>query len=102
MVAMTTLFSAASVGAYAETAWQKQHPRRQEVNARLANQNRRIQREVSEGDLTKTQARQLHQQDRTIRQEERDMAKLDHGHITKADQRALNQQENTVSHQIGR
>lgn len=102
VVALTTLVSTASIGAAADTAWQKQHPRRHEVNARLANQNRRIHHEVKEGDLTQAQGHQLHQEDRTIRQEERDMAKLDHGHLTKADQRALNQQENAVSHQIGK
>ena len=77
------------------------HPRREQVNDRLANQNRRIRNEVREGDLTHAQARKLHAEDRTIRQEERDYARLDHGHISKAEQRALNQQENTVSRQIG-
>lgn len=83
-------------------AWAKKHPRRAEVNARLAHQNRRIRTEVKEGDLSKTQAAQLHKDDRQIRQEERDMAAQDGGHITKQEQKTLNRQENAVSQQIGR
>jgi len=82
-------------------SWGVSHPRREQVNDRLANQNRRIRDEVKEGDLTHAQARRLHAEDGTIRQEERDYARLDGGHISKAEQRALNQQENRVSRQIG-
>lgn len=89
------------VTAKADTTWEKRHPRRDEVNDRLENQNRRIHQEVKEGDLSHAQAVALHKGDRTIRQEERDMAKLDDGHITALDQKALNQQENAVSKQIG-
>ena len=91
-----------STSALAESQWAKDHPRRHEVNQRLKNQNHRIHREVKEGDLTKGQAAQLHQEDRQIRREERDMASQNGGHITKAEQRALNQQENGVSRQIGK
>jgi len=55
--------------------WAKSHPRREEVNARLANHR--------------------------IRMEERAMASTNGGHITKTEQRALNQQENQVSREIG-
>ena len=58
--------------AVAETQWERNHPRRDQVNDRLANQNRRIHRELKEGE------------------------------ITKGEQKVLNQQENAVSHQIGR
>jgi hypothetical protein len=82
--------------------WDQKHPRRAEVNGRLAVQNLRIKQEVREGDLTHKQARALHTEDRTIRKEERFMAGQNGSHITRAEQRALNQQENKVSHQIGR
>jgi len=88
-------------GALAETQWEKDHPRRDQVNDRLQNQNRRIHKEVKEGEITKQQARSLHKEDRQIRQEERDMASQNGGHITKQEQRTLNQQENHVSRQIG-
>jgi hypothetical protein len=76
------------------------HPRRAEVNDRLANQNRRIDTERRDGDITRTQTSQLHHEDGQIAQEERDMASQDHGHITRSEQGVLNQQENVVSRQI--
>jgi Spy/CpxP family protein refolding chaperone len=88
--------------ANAATAWQKAHPRRAEVNHRLANQNRRIREERREGELTPAQAAALHKDDRQIRREERAMASQNGGHITKQEQRTLNQQENAVSKQIGK
>jgi len=88
--------------ALADDAWQKAHPRREEVNARLANQNRRIHQEVKEGEMSKAQAAKLHREDRQIRGEERAMASQNGGHITKSEQKVLNQQENQVSRQIGR
>jgi hypothetical protein len=88
--------------AFAETQWERNHPRRDQVNDRLANQNRRINHELKEGEITKQQANQLHREDRAVRHEERTMAKFNGGHVTKAEQKALNQQENAVSRQIGR
>jgi len=88
--------------AFAETQWQRNHPRRDQVNDRLANQNRRINHELKEGEITKQQAKQLHREDRAIRHEERTMARFNGGHITKDEHKALNQQENAVSRQIGR
>jgi Skp family chaperone for outer membrane proteins len=99
-------FAAASVGsafaAAGEGQWAKDHPRRAEVNKRLANQNRRINKEVKEGEISKAEAAKLHKEDRQIRREERLMASQNGGHITKQEQRTLNQQENAVSRQIGK
>lgn len=100
--AALTLGAGLATSAMAETQWQKTHPRRHEVNHRLKNQDRRIHKEVKEGDLSKQQAAQLHKDDHQIRQEERDMASQNNGHITKQEQRSLNQQENAVSKQIGK
>jgi hypothetical protein len=86
--------------AHAETDWQKDHPRRAEVNHRLANQNKRIDRKVADGQMTKGQAARLHKDDRQDRQEERDMASQNGGHITGAEDRTLNQQENASSRAI--
>ena len=91
-----------STSALAETAWQKNHPRRVEVNHRLANQDRRIHNEVKSGEITRTQAAGLHREDRQIRREEHAMASQNGGHITQSEQKVLNQQENTVSRQIGK
>ena len=97
------VFTAGLTGAaMADDSWDAHHPRRDEVNDRLANQNKRIHKEVKEGDLTKAQAAALHKDDRQIRQEERDMASQNHGHITKQEQKTLNQQENAISKDIGK
>ena len=85
-----------------ESQWEKNHPRRTEVNDRLENQNKRISQERKEGEISQAQANKLHKEDHQIRQEERDMASQNGGHITKQEQRTLNQQENAVSGQIGR
>ena len=98
----TVLIGASTLSASAETQWERNHPRRDQVNDRLENQSRRINREYREGELAPWQARALHREDRAIRNEERVMASFNHGHITRAEQRALNQQENVVSRQIGR
>ena len=100
--AVVALIGLASSALADETKWQKDHPRRTEVNARLANQNKRINTERKEGEITKAQAQKLHSEDHAIRQEERAMASTNNGHITKAEQKALNQQENQVSKQIGK
>ena len=102
LAALTLALSAAATNAMADTQWQKEHPRREEVNNRLANQDKRIHQERKEGEITKGQARQLHREDHAIHKEERTMASTNNGHITKAEQRALNQQENQVSKQIGK
>ncbi|MDR3418109.1 MAG: hypothetical protein P4L83_18195 [Nevskia sp.] len=99
---LTLLAAGLATNAMADTQWQKNHPRREEVNKRLANQNRRIHNEVKEGEISKGQAARLHKQDHQIRQEERDMASQNGSHITKPEQRVLNQQENRVSGEIGK
>jgi hypothetical protein len=101
--AFAATFLVASAGsAFADAGWNASHPRRAEVNHRLANQNSKINQDRRDGELSRGQARQLHRDDHQIRQEERDMAAQDGGHITRADQRVLNQQENGVNRQISR
>ena len=102
MVVVSVFLLGGMVPAYAESDWAKAHPRRHEVNKRLQNQNRRINKKVKNGEMTKAEARKLHKEDRNIRQEERLMAKQNGGHITKQEQRTLNQQENQVSREIGK
>jgi hypothetical protein len=102
VAAVTLSLAGVATTTLADTQWQKKHPRREQVNNRLANQNRRINQERKEGEISKTQAHQLHKEDHQIRQEERDMASQNGGHITKSEQKVLNQQENGVSKQIGK
>lgn len=98
--ATLAVFTAVAGTASADTTWQKNHPRREQVNHRLNNQDKRIHNDVKNGTLTKGQAASLHKEDHQVRQEERDMASQNGGHITKPEQRVLNQQENGISKQI--
>jgi hypothetical protein len=103
LVAVMTLFaSTVASSVMAETKWEKDHPRRDQVNDRLANQNKRIHQEVKEGEMSKADAAKLHKEDRQVRKEERIMASQNGGHITKQEQKTLNQQENAISKQIGK
>lgn len=100
LAAMLVSLAGLAGTASAETTWQKNHPRRTQVNHRLAHQDKRIHQDVKNGTLNKTQASQLHREDHQVRQEERDMASQNGGHITKPEQRVLNGQENGVRRQI--
>ena len=103
MIAMAIgVLGASATGAFAETPWEQSHPRRDQVNDRLATQHQRINHELREGELTRPQAGRLRAEDHTIRREERAMSSLNHGHITRSEQKVLNQQENAVNRQIGR
>jgi hypothetical protein len=88
--------------AMAETKFERNHPRRDQVNDRLQKQNHRINHELKEGDISRQQARRMHNEDHHIRHEEQRMAAQNGGAITRQEQGRLNQQENRVSAQIGR
>src|ERR1700692_724803 len=96
--AVLALGSAAS--ASAETNWQEHHPRRVEVNHRLENQDRRIDREYREGKISLRRARFEHAEDRRIARQERFDARFDHGHNTRGEDQRLNHEENIVNRQI--
>lgn len=100
VAAITVALSGFAMTAGAQSTWDKEHPRRAEVNNRLSNQKRAIHNDVKNGTMTKQQAGALHRDDAQIRQEERDMASQNNGHITKSEQRTLNQQEDAVKSQI--
>ncbi len=80
----------------------KNHPRRAEVNQRLNNQDRRINRQFRNGDISRNQARHLHQRDHQIRREERRMAYRHGGHLTRHEHYKLNRQENHMNRRIQR
>ncbi|OIQ83875.1 hypothetical protein GALL_343250 [mine drainage metagenome] len=91
-----------ATAAHAQTRWERAHPRRDQVLDRTRHLNLRIARERREGELTASQARDLHGAVRQTRLEQRAMAHANGGYITKAQQAGLNQQENAISRQIGR
>src|SRR5258708_17104296 len=94
---ITAALAGAAGTASADTTWQKNHPRREQVNNRLANQNSRIHQDVKNGTMTKGQAAALHHQDHQVRQEERAMASQNGGHIPKTGQKAANPPGNPIS-----
>ena len=93
-------FSAAGVAGASAATWAQSHPRRVEVNTRLANQNKRIDADLKSGKITAAQAAQLHSEDKSVRTDERFDASFDNSHLTNADQTSLNQDENGISKQI--
>jgi hypothetical protein len=97
---LAALLVTGSVAEASAATWAQRHPRRVEVNHRLANQNHRINHDLAAGKITAHQARVLHRDDRAVRTNERIDARFDGSHLTRADQRSLNQNENSVSRQI--
>jgi len=73
--------------------------KRAEVNKGLEKENKRINKEFKEGDITKAEKHALHHEDHEIRKEERDMASHDDRHITKHDEKLLDEQEKDVKRQ---
>ena len=100
-LSFVTLAGAAGT-ASADTNWQRHHPRREEVNARLMHQSHRITMERREGELTRGEAHDLRVEDRGIRAQERFDAAHHRGHLTRHEQRRLNHEETGISRQIGR
>lgn len=101
-VAATVSLACLAAPAMADTPWQAHHPRREQVNNRLGNQNARIHQEVKEGEMSPAKAARLHAADHRIRMQERRDAARNDGHITKREQARLNRRENRVSRRIGR
>lgn len=93
------LLAGTAGAASAETRWDAAHPRRDEVNHRLANH---IAQERRKGEMSGRKAAYVRAEDHSIRDQERFYASRDHGHITKMEQARLNREENHVSRQIGR
>jgi hypothetical protein len=100
---LVTLGAVVALGgaASAQSTFDQTHPRREEVNARLATQNARIHAERADGQISARKARRLHMADRHIRRQERRYAANHGGHISRAEQHRLNREENGVSRRIG-
>lgn len=91
--------------AYAQQQQQQNipgHPRVNEVDHRLANQEKRIDQGVADGQISgKQAARDLRQDDNIAQREARDEAEH-HGHLTKREDRNLNKSLNHDSRRIRR
>ena len=101
-VAAAVALACLAAPAMAQTAWQAEHPRRAQVDARLRTQDARIDEELSAGRISPARAAHLHAADERIRAHEQRLAAMHGGHITAADQARLNAEEDRVSRRIGR
>lgn len=91
-----------SATAYADTPAPSDHPRVDEVNQRLDNQQKRIDQGVANGTIApKQQARDEKHLANIAKRESVDEAKHN-GHLTKGEQRRLNHAENRNSRHIHR
>jgi hypothetical protein len=91
-----------TVPAFAESVWNRNHPRRTEVNHRIANQEHQIRHDMRDGQLSRGQGRALLAQDRAVRADERADAHLDGSHITRNEQAQLNGDLNAIHNEIPR
>ncbi|HVB04259.1 MAG TPA: hypothetical protein VNE41_11135 [Chitinophagaceae bacterium] len=99
-VALLSALLGLTTTAFAQTRWKRTHPRRVEVNHRLAYQSKRIDNKVDNQQMSEKKSDKIQREDRQVRKEEKLMASQDHGHITKQEQKTLNVQENRISKQI--
>ncbi len=101
-IAATVSLACLAAPAMADTPWQTHHPRREQVNNRLARQNARIHQQVREGEVSRAKAARLHHADHRIRMQERRMAARNGGRITKRQKARINREESHVSRRIGK
>jgi hypothetical protein len=89
-----------SMQTMAQTAPVPDHPRENEVNQRLDNQQARINQGLANGTMTGKQAARDEQHDANIAQREAVDESKHGGHLTKAEQARLNKSENKNSKRI--
>jgi ABC-type transport system involved in cytochrome bd biosynthesis fused ATPase/permease subunit len=91
-----------SIPTMAQTASVPDHPRENEVNQRLDNQQARINQGLANGTMNGRQAARDEKHDANIAQREALDESKHNGHITKAEQNRLNKSENRNSRRIYR
>ena len=91
----------AAPGFAGDRRFEHRHPRRDQVLDRTQMQNRRITRQVREGELSHAQARNLRYRDATIAHRQQVLAHKNGGYITKQQQANLNKRLNANSKRIG-
>jgi hypothetical protein len=100
-LALAATFTFAQAGPGPQPTNIKDHPRVNQVNSRIDNQEKRITKEKKEGDITAKQAHQDRKNLKKINREKHQMRKADGGHLTKKDQKDLNKDLNKNSKKIG-
>jgi hypothetical protein len=95
-----TLAAGLAGAASAETRWERNHPRQDQVLDRDAHLRGDIRHEYREGDLTRGQETRLLRKDREIAREDHVMARINGGYITKGEHRLMNRQETRLDRHI--
>ena len=83
-------------------AKETEHPRREEVNHRIRNEERRIEKGLKDGTITPAQAKKLRGELAGVKSEEKAEVQANGGSLTKYEQKQLNQELNQDSRQIKR
>jgi hypothetical protein len=91
-----------STRSIAQTAPVPDHPRENEVNQRLDNQQARIDQGLANGTMSGKQAARDEKHDENIAQREAVDESKHNGHLTKGEQNRLNKSENKNSRRIYR
>lgn len=91
-----------SMQSMAQTAPVPDHPRENQVNQRLDNQQARVDQGLANGTMNGRQAARDEKHDANIAQREAVDESKHNGHITKAEQSRLNRAENRNSRRIYR
>jgi hypothetical protein len=99
LLAFSTLFASTAM---AQDTSVPGHPRVNEVNQRLSNQQSRIQSGEANGTINGKQAARDEKQDANIAQRESADEAKHNGHLTKGEDRRLNKSENHDSRRIRR
>jgi hypothetical protein len=100
LVVSAALASGAAMAQVAPQASDPGHPRVNEVNQRLDNQQNRIQKGVADGQINAKQEARDEKQDANIAQRESADQAKNGGHLTKQEQHNLNKSENHDSRRI--
>jgi hypothetical protein len=101
-IAALGLLAAGAVAstASADTRWETNHPRQDQVFDRAAHERHDIRVERRDGELSGAQAHRLMTKDHRVMREDRLLARANGGHITKGEQHFLNRQENGVRRHV--
>jgi hypothetical protein len=86
--------------ASADTRWEKNHPRQDQVLDRVSHQKARIRDERREGEISKAQAHRMLRHENQVAREDRVVARANGGFITKREQRHMDRQENQLGRHI--
>lgn len=100
LIALLATSALAATGAMAQTAPVPHHPRVNEVNKRVDNQQKRIDKGIANGTVTGKQAARDEKHDANIAQRASADEAKHNGHLTKKETRRLNHAENRNSRHI--